>query len=248
MALVAMLFAMVMTMLVLPPLGGLSHRVGILAYPDARKTHRGAVPQIGGVAITLSALLAMSVLLTPGPAFLVYLVGALIVFLLGLLDDYRELDYRLKFAVHCVAATIAVVGAGLDVVPLNPPFVDLPVWLALPVAVVLLTGTTNAIDLVDGLDGLAGGLTLLSCLALAICGIQAESALVLVITLTVAGGVVGFLRFNTHPARVFMGDNGAFFLGFSLGFVALELCRDDARRILVLAGEHARSGIDERHA
>ena len=225
MALVAMLVAMVMTMLVLPPLGGLAHRVGILAYPDARKTHRGAVPQIGGVAIALSALVAMSLLLTPGPSFFAYLVGALIVFLLGLLDDYRELDYRLKFAVHCVAATIAVVGAGLDVVPLNEPLSDLPVWLALPVAIVLLTGTTNAINLVDGLDGLAGGLTLLSCLALAICGLQAQSALVLVITLTVAGGVVGFLRFNTHPARVFMGDNGAFFLGFSLGFVALELCR-----------------------
>jgi UDP-GlcNAc:undecaprenyl-phosphate GlcNAc-1-phosphate transferase len=225
MALVAMLLVMVMTMMVLPPLGALAHRVGLLAYPDARKTHHGAVPQIGGVAIVASAIVGMSLLLTPGAAFVAYLAGALIVFLLGLVDDYRELDYRLKFCVHCIAATITVVGAGLTVVPLNPPLPDLPVWFALPVAVIFLAGTTNAINLVDGLDGLAGGLTLLSCLALAICGYQSESSLVLIITLTIAGGVVGFLRFNTHPARVFMGDNGAFFLGFSLGFVALELFR-----------------------
>jgi UDP-GlcNAc:undecaprenyl-phosphate GlcNAc-1-phosphate transferase len=231
MALVAMLLSMVMTMIVLPPLSGLAHRVGIVAVPDARRTHRGAVPQIGGVAIVVSALVAMSLLLTPSPAYLAYLAGASIVFLLGLLDDYRELDYKLKFVVHCIAATIAVVGAGLTVIPLNPPLAALPVWLALPVAVVLLTGTTNAINLVDGLDGLAGGLTLLSCLALAICGYQAESPVVLVITLTIAGGVVGFLRFNTHPARVFMGDNGAFFLGFSLGFVALELLRVESESV-----------------
>lgn len=235
MALVAMLLSMVMTMLVLPPLSALAHRVGILAIPDARKTHRGAIPQIGGVAIAASALGAMTLLLLPNAAFVAFLTGATIVFLLGLFDDYRELDYKLKFVVHCIAAAITVLGAGLTVIPLNPPLPDLPVWFALPVAMLLLTGTTNAINLVDGLDGLAGGLTLLSCLVLAICGYQAESSLILVVTLTVAGGVVGFLRFNTHPARVFMGDSGAFFLGFALGFVALELCRVDAASISLTA-------------
>jgi UDP-GlcNAc:undecaprenyl-phosphate GlcNAc-1-phosphate transferase len=91
MALVAMLLSMVMTMLVLPPLSGLAHRVGIVAVPDARRTHRGAIPQIGGVAIVASALSASSLLLAPAPAYLVYLFGGLIVFLLGLADDYREI-------------------------------------------------------------------------------------------------------------------------------------------------------------
>jgi UDP-GlcNAc:undecaprenyl-phosphate/decaprenyl-phosphate GlcNAc-1-phosphate transferase len=216
---------MLLTMAILPPLAGLAHRIGVLAYPDARRHHEGAVPQIGGIAIATSALVAMSLLVAPQSGFFAYLGGAVIVCLLGLLDDYRELDYRFKFAVHFVAVIIAIVGAGLMVVPLNPPLPDLPIWLALPLATLLLVGTTNAVNLVDGLDGLAGGLTLLSCLALAICGYQAENALVFVITLTIAGSVVGFLRFNTHPARIFMGDSGALFLGFSLGFVVLELCR-----------------------
>jgi UDP-GlcNAc:undecaprenyl-phosphate GlcNAc-1-phosphate transferase len=225
MLLVGLLLAMLITLAALPPLSGLAHRVGILAYPDARKAHRGAIPQIGGVAIAASAIVTSAFLLPATPAYFAYLVGALVVFLLGLWDDYREIGYKLKFLVHCVAATIAVAGAGLVVIPLNPPLPDLPGGLALPVAIVFLAGTTNAVNLVDGLDGLAGGLTLLSCLALAVCGYYAENAMVLVLALTLAGGIVGFLRFNTHPARVFMGDNGAFFLGFTVGVVALELFR-----------------------
>jgi UDP-GlcNAc:undecaprenyl-phosphate GlcNAc-1-phosphate transferase len=218
---------MLLTMAILPPLAGLANRIGVLAYPDARRNHERVMPQIGGVAIASSALLAMGLLVTPGRGYFSYLVGALIVCVLGLLDDYRELHYRPKLIVHFVAVTIAIAGAGVMAVPLNPPLADLPTGLALPVAALLLLGTTNAVNMMDGLDGLAGGLSLLSCLALAICGYQADSALIVAITLTIAGSVVGFLRFNTHPARIYMGDSGALFLGFSLGFVVLELCREE---------------------
>ncbi len=225
MVIVGVLLAMLLTMAILPPLAGLAFRIGVLAYPDARRHHESAMPQIGGVAIAASTLIATSLLLPPGAGYLAYLTGALMVCVLGVLDDYRELDYRPKLVVHVAAVAIAVVGAGLTVIPLNPPLADLPTWLAMPLAMLLLVGTTNAVNLVDGLDGLAGGLTLLSCLALAICGYQADIGLVVVITLVIAGSVVGFLRFNTHPARIYMGDSGALFLGFSLGFVVLELCR-----------------------
>jgi UDP-GlcNAc:undecaprenyl-phosphate/decaprenyl-phosphate GlcNAc-1-phosphate transferase len=218
------LMAMVLAMAMLPGLSALARRVGVLALPEARKVHEGAIPQIGGVAIVSSALVGASLMMPPSPDYLAYLVGAALVFGVGLFDDYQDLEPRTKFLVQFTAAGIAVIGGGMMHVSFNAPVGVLPVWLGAPFAVVALVQITNAVNLADGLDGLAGGLALLSCLALAICGVQAGSDLAVVVALMIAGSVVGFLRFNTHPARVFMGDNGAYFLGFSLGFIALDLC------------------------
>jgi len=223
MVLIGALLSMVIAMAMLPPLTVLARRVGILALPESRKVHVGEVPQIGGVAIMTGAVFGATLLLPPTQAYLTYLAGAGAVFLIGLFDDYHALGHRSKFAVQYVAAGIAVVGGGLAMVSFNSPLGMLPAWLGGPLAVIALVQITNAVNLADGLDGLAGGLCLLSCLALAICGYQVGDAQAMVIALMIAGSVIGFLRFNTHPARVFMGDNGAYFLGFSLGVIALGM-------------------------
>ena len=235
MLLIGALLSMVIAMAMLPPLTVLARRVGILALPEARKVHVGEVPQIGGVAILVGAVFAATLLMPPSRAYLAYLAGAVVVFLLGLFDDYHALGHRVKFAVQYLAAGVAVAGGGLALISFNAPIGLLPTWLGAPLAVVALVQITNAMNLADGLDGLAGGLCLLSCLALAICGYQVGDVAAMVIALMIAGSVIGFLRFNSHPARVFMGDNGAYFLGFSLGVIALDLTANAAEPLSLTA-------------
>ena len=223
MVLIVAMIAMVLTMALLPPLSQLAHRTGLLAYPAARKVHEGAIPQIGGIAFSLCALVGASWLMPPSHAYIGYLVGAAAAFALGLYDDYRELGYGSKFVVQFAGAALAIAIAGISTIDLGEPFGALASWLAVPVALAFLVGTTNAVNHADGLDGLAGGLTLVSCLALSICALQGENDFALIVPLVIAGGVIGFLRFNTHPAQIFMGNGGAYFLGFSLGFAALVL-------------------------
>jgi UDP-GlcNAc:undecaprenyl-phosphate GlcNAc-1-phosphate transferase len=216
------LAAMLVTMLALPPLIRWGRAAQIVAVPDHRRLHAEVTPQIGGVGILLG-FVAPSALLVPdyGHVTLFY-VGVLVVFVVGLLDDYREVDYRLKFLAQFAAAGWIITTASLWDIGLV--WGDDTVRLGLASSVVALffmVGVTNAINLSDGLDGLAAGLALVSALALAVLGYQTNEQLPLTLMLALAGSLMGFLRFNSHPARVFMGDNGAYFIGFTLAFCCL---------------------------
>jgi UDP-GlcNAc:undecaprenyl-phosphate GlcNAc-1-phosphate transferase len=139
------------------------------------------------------------------------------------------LTYQLKFLGQSLAAAI-VMGPG-DVRIQTLPFLQdatLPEWIAVPLTFIALLGVTNAINLADGLDGLAGGLALLSFAGTAYLAYLSENVVVLLLVMSVLGGLLGFLRFNTYPARIFMGDSGSQFLGFFLGVLAIVLT-DPAR-------------------
>ncbi|MGB8855065.1 MAG: MraY family glycosyltransferase, partial [Burkholderiales bacterium] len=141
----------------------------------------------------------------------------------GIWDDRTNLNYRLKLLGQFIAACVVVFYG--DILIERTPFNHnaLPLLLSAPITIFVLLGITNAINLSDGLDGLAGGVSLLSFMVIAILGYRAGSEELVIICLAVIGGIMGFLRFNTHPARIFMGDTGSQYLGFCVGVLAIVL-------------------------
>ncbi len=224
---VSFLIAMLITMVALPPLIRWGRATSIVAVPDARRLHGEITPQIGGVAILLGFIVPTLLLVPEYPELLSFYIGAVAVFAIGLLDDYRELDYRLKFVTQFGAAAWVIATMSLWDIGLSYEGTTLRLGaISFPIALLFLVGVTNAINLSDGLDGLAAGLALVSTLAIAAIAYQTNEPIPLFLMLALAGSLMGFLRFNSHPARVFMGDNGAYFIGFTLATCCLLIaCR-----------------------
>ena len=196
----------------------------LLDIPDARKLHVGLIPRVGGIAIVLATLLSTLIWSIRDGSSMALLIGALVIALFGLLDDRNNLDYRIKFGGQIIGAVI-VVAAGIQLhdVPFIPDALLPPAVLAV-LTVIFLLATTNAFNLVDGLDGLAagcGGLSLAAIAALSL-AVAADDGILLVAAAAL-GGILGFLRYNTHPALVYMGDAGSQFIGFTIGALALLL-------------------------
>jgi UDP-GlcNAc:undecaprenyl-phosphate GlcNAc-1-phosphate transferase len=217
------LLAMVVTMAWLPVFGRVAAKWRIVDHPGERKVHAVPIPRIGGVAMALGVLIAalVAVPLTPPERWFLAAAGVVAVF--GGLDDRFDLDYRLKLFGQVLAAGIVILGSDVQIHALTlDDRVMLPEWLSIPLTVLFLVGITNAINLADGLDGLAGGMTFLSLCALAMLAYSGGQVSTAALALTFAGAVLGFLRFNTFPASVFMGDAGSQLLGFAVGVLSLR--------------------------
>jgi UDP-GlcNAc:undecaprenyl-phosphate/decaprenyl-phosphate GlcNAc-1-phosphate transferase len=196
---------------------------GLLDAPDARKHHIGLVPRVGGLAIAMGTLLSAAVWSFGDSAYVGFLIGSLVIVLFGLLDDRSNLDYRLKFAGQIVAALI-VVGFGIRLTALPFAGIDIIPAILIPLTVIFLLASTNAFNLLDGLDGLAAGCGILSLAAIGVLALtSSEGGSVIFIAAAALGGILGFLRYNTHPAIVYMGDAGSQFLGFAIGALAILL-------------------------
>ena len=221
--LIAFIVSLVISMLLVPPLMRLAPLIGAIDLPDARKVHLQAMPRIGGIAMIIGVLVPAIFWLPIDQKHLSLLTGFLILLFFGIWDDRSNLHYSIKFIGQILAVLVVVLGA--DIVIHNMPFLDhpLPEYIAIPFTVFALVGITNAINLSDGLDGLAGGTTLLSFCMIAFLGFQSDASNLVMLCMAVAGAIMGFLRHNTYPARVFMGDTGSQFLGFSVGVLVIEL-------------------------
>jgi len=198
--------------------------IGVMDEPNERKVHSSSIPRIGGVAMVLATIVPLLIWLPFEARYIAICSAIMVIFLFGFWDDRRELSYKIKFAGQILASVIVVIGGGLFIREL--PFGDdfsLSAPFLYGITIFFLVGITNAMNMTDGLDGLAGGATLLSFGLIAVLSIQSDAPNVLLITAAVVGGVLGFLRFNSHPAIVFMGDTGSQFLGFILGLESIML-------------------------
>lgn len=216
--------AVFVTMALIPPLMRSAVRLQIIDIPDARKVHTGAIPRIGGVAMVAGAILPMIMWLAPQNESIAFLLGVGIILFFGVWDDRKNLDYRLKFLGQIIAVLVVAIYGG--VVIKYVPFLGLdplPDYLAIPLTLFVLLGITNAINLSDGLDGLAGGTTMMSLGVMAFMAYTVDGLDLVLIAVSVMGAILGFLRYNTYPARIFMGDGGSQFLGFSVGVLAIML-------------------------
>jgi UDP-GlcNAc:undecaprenyl-phosphate GlcNAc-1-phosphate transferase len=198
--------------------------IGLLDKPDPRKVHTIPVPRVGGWGIALGALLPIAALLPLDPLMQSYLFGALVLFAFGLWDDARNIGHYKKFFGQFIAVSGMVFYGHLTIE--RPPFFDyqsVPQGFAIGLTYFAMVGMINAINHSDGLDGLAGGESLLSLIVIAFLASMADGTAAVIICAATIGGILGFLRYNTHPAKVFMGDTGSQFLGFTLGFLAILL-------------------------
>jgi len=194
--------------------------------PNGRKLHARAIPHLGGVAIFAGFFLALLALLaTPfgipqASRILALLPGLLVVFGLGLVDDMRGLRASVKLTYQVLGAVcIVAMGAGLWRGPVLEPFA----LFAVALSVFWYVGVCNSVNLIDGLDGLAAGLAVLAATAFLAVGVRLGDAAVVLVALSLIGALLAFLRFNFHPAKIFMGDTGSMFLGFVLAFLACLL-------------------------
>jgi UDP-GlcNAc:undecaprenyl-phosphate/decaprenyl-phosphate GlcNAc-1-phosphate transferase len=196
--------------------------------------HSTPLPRLGGVAIFIAfalsvvtaALISSSIpslhSSIPLKTLLTILVPASVVFLLGIYDDLYNVGPYVKFAVQAVAASMLFMG-GLRI--LNIPVLfgnhQLPWFLGLPLTILWVLAITNAFNLIDGLDGLAAGSALFSTLVAFVVALLSGNSLVTVMTIALAGAILGFLRYNFNPATIFLGDSGSLFIGFLLSALAL---------------------------
>jgi len=202
--------------------------LGLVDEPDEkRKFHSEPVPRVGGVAIVLAFFLPVLVWMNNIGGLSAFLIGAGIIAVFGFLDDRHNLNYQWKFFGQIIAVAVFVVG-NLEIT--KTPFLglgDVVPWLSYPVVALFLLGVTNAVNLSDGLDGLAAGSSLLSLGFLAFLSYGAADYAYTIIAVAAMGGLTGFLRFNTHPASVFMGDTGSQFLGYVAGCLALMVTQSE---------------------
>ncbi len=212
---------------VIPIMVRLAPKLGMMDMPDDdRKVHVAPIPRVGGWGIIIGALIPILTLTDLDKTVVCYLFGCIVLLVFGAMDDQREMGHYTKFIGQILAVIPMIYYADLYATSL--PFIpyEFPTWFLQAFTMVAMIGVINAINHSDGLDGLAGGETLISLGAIALIAYLSStdsSNLTIVIALAAIGGLVGFLRYNTHPAIVFMGDGGSQFLGFTLGFLAILL-------------------------
>ena len=225
----AFVVALTVTAALIPVLVHWAPTIGLTDAPGPRKVHSIPVPRVGGLAMAVGLLLPTLITVQLTPSIRGLLLGLVVLLIFGLWDDRVNLGYRTKFAGQVLAAGLCMIVGNVHVGTLMiGSVIVLPQAVSIFVTFVFLIGITNAVNLADGLDGLAGGLVLLCLCAIALFAAMSGNATVTETALIEAGAVLGFLRFNTHPARIFMGDSGSQMLGFSVGALALLATQGEA--------------------
>ncbi len=221
----AMLSAAAISLALTPLVKLLARKVGAMDIPkDERRMHRTPIPRMGGVAIFFGFLISVLIFqkLSLSSELSGILLGSVIIVILGVLDDILTLRALPKFLVQIVAAIIVVLsGCRIE----HFMGFTLPDWLSYPVSVIWIVAITNAINFIDGLDGLAAGVSAISAgtmLIVALLLVPDPTAMVCAILLAaLVGACVGFIPYNFNPATIFMGDTGSTFLGFMLASISI---------------------------
>ncbi|MBI3560670.1 MAG: undecaprenyl/decaprenyl-phosphate alpha-N-acetylglucosaminyl 1-phosphate transferase [Gammaproteobacteria bacterium] len=220
------ILGMMITVVLIPPLIKMATKWRIVDVPDERKIHLTKVPRIGGVAMLLGTALPVMLLLTGYREIQAYVIAIIILLLFGALDDKYNIDYKWKFLGQLLATLVVIFYGNIVIDTLSFLGIEtLPAYISVAFTIFALLGVTNAINMSDGLDGLAGGLSLLSLGGIALIAYATVNNHIIIIALAGMGSILGFLRFNTYPARIFMGDTGSQFLGFTLGVTVILLAQ-----------------------
>lgn len=232
---IGFVIATAVSLLLTPAVKAFAFKIGAVDRPNARKVHTRIMPRLGGLAIFAAFAAGLFALLPLLPDAMLsgydmrfiaaLLAGGTIIVLIGALDDRFELSAKVKLLGQVAAACVVVFGFGIRINLLNIPFGETmqPVaeWLAIPLTILWIVGCTNAINLIDGLDGLAAGVSGIAIATILVMAAIMGSEPVLLLSAPLLGGIIGFLRYNFHPAKIFMGDSGSLFLGFSLATLSM---------------------------
>src|SRR5699024_7205223 len=206
----------VIALLVTPLVVRYSKKMNATDQPNHRKMHKTPIPTLGGLAIFISFFAGLMILQPSSEYHLAIIIGAVIIILLGYFDDLYNLSAKFKFFIQLAVAVMIVFWGGIHVEFINLPFggqVNFG-FLSSVITILWIVGVTNAINLIDGLDGLAAGVSSIALMTIAGMAVIMGDVYVATLALILFFSTVGFLRFNFFPAKIFMGDTGALFLGY----------------------------------
>lgn len=219
----------VMALLLTPLVKRFAFWVGAVDAPNHRKVHTRIMPRLGGIAIFLAFVGAYFIISPALKAFnsdaaFGLLLGGLVIVITGALDDRFQLSPKWKLLGQIIAASI-VVSFGLKIDLVNIPFgesnLSIGGWLSVPLTILWIVGVSNAINLIDGLDGLSAGVSGIATATILILALMMPNVTVVLLSVILLGSIAGFMFYNFHPAKIFMGDSGALFLGFALATLSI---------------------------
>ncbi|WP_312473457.1 MraY family glycosyltransferase [Neobacillus sp.] len=213
----------VVSILITPLIKKFAFLIGATDRPNQRKVHQLIMPRLGGLAIFISFMVGIILLRPESQSSLAILLGCLLIITTGFLDDIFELPAKYKLLGQLAAACAVVFLGDLQMVFINLPFGGQLQFgfLSVPFTILWIVGITNAINLIDGLDGLAAGVSSIALITISGMAIIQGNYYVVAVGLIVLASTLGFLIYNFHPAKIFMGDTGALFLGFIISVLSL---------------------------
>lgn len=214
----------VISLVLTPGIRKIALRTDFVDHPGHDRIHRGRLPKGGGVAIYIAFWSVTWVTHSFDPQLLSLWLASTVLLLVGLVDDYMDLKWNVKL-IGQVAAALIYVSGGDRIWFVTHPISGESVfigWWGFPLTVFWLVALTNMINLIDGIDGLAAGVSTIACVPLTIVALKLGRYEVALMTIAMAGASAGFLPHNFHPSRIIMGDAGAMFLGFTLGAISVE--------------------------
>ncbi|WP_432775404.1 MraY family glycosyltransferase [Brevibacillus gelatini] len=224
------LTSLIVSFIATPYVKKLAEKIGAVDAPNQRKVHTRIMPRMGGLAIYLGYLAAFF-LFVPYASMsemLGIFIGSTIVMAVGMLDDKYQLSPKWKLIGQLIATAIVVIPFGLKIGVVNLPYsgsIDFSsgwlFWLAIPLTMFWIVGVTNAVNLIDGLDGLSAGVSAIAAGTMGVMALLMDDYKVATYCFVLLGAILGFLYFNFHPARLFMGDTGSLFLGFNLAALSI---------------------------
>ncbi|SHM60801.1 glycosyltransferase family 4 protein [Gracilibacillus kekensis] len=222
MVFIALLVCFLITTLLTPYVKKLALKMGATDQPDKRKVHEKIMPRLGGLGIYISIIIGSLLFLPKEKETIFILVGATLIALIGVLDDIFSLSPKVKFLGQIIVAILTIFG-GIKIEFLTLPFVDRLEFgiISIPLTILWIVGITNSINLTDGLDGLAAGISSIALLTISTMALSIGNTFVALLGFIVVGSTLGFLLYNFHPAKIFMGDTGSLLLGYMISILSI---------------------------
>lgn len=215
--------ALVFSLLLVPQVARLAIKIGAVDQPNARKVHKKVMPRMGGLAIYVSFFVVLFLWESFSRELMGLFLGGTVLVIVGIIDDMKDIPAKVKLCGQILAACI-VVASGVRVEFMTNIFFGgmfpLSAFSA-PFTVLWIVAIINAINLIDGLDGLAAGISVISAATMAIVGYASGQYMMASMAMILIGSTLGFLKYNFHPAQIFMGDTGSMFLGYNLAVFAV---------------------------
>lgn len=219
----AFIISCLSTLLLVYPIKKMAVRFNLMDIPDKRKVHKKPIPRLGGLAIVLGTFLGLSFIQPDHEYFFEYILGAIVITITGILDDKYTLRPIVKLAGQLLT-TFILIYSGVIIERITLPFigiVDFNPTISVMITLIWIIGITNAINLIDGLDGLASGVSTIALISIFVMALMDMRLFVAALCIVLIGSNIGFLFHNFYPAKIYMGDTGSLFLGYSIAVISI---------------------------
>lgn len=214
--------SLIITYVLTPLVKNIAEKLGVVDKPDIRRINDKIIPTMGGLAIYLAFFIAVLITLTLDKTLMGILIAGTFIIILGLFDDCYDLAPGIKLIGQVLAAIVLIL-FGVQIQFITNPLggmLYLGIW-GIPITIFWVVGITNTVNLIDGLDGLAAGVCAIAALTLFFVALQESQMYAAILAIALAASTLAFLKYNFHPAQIFMGDTGAMFCGFILAAIAI---------------------------